>query len=54
VAEVVDEVGCDAHHDDGADEVQRVSCGEEGAVHFVRADGGGAVVGVCMGIASHL
>jgi hypothetical protein len=53
VAEVMDEVRRDAHHDDRADEVQRVCRGDEGAMHFVRANGWGAVVGVCVGAASH-
>lgn len=53
VCVVVDKVGRDAHHDKGRDEVQSVVRHDERTMHFVGADGGRAVVGVCVGTASH-
>jgi hypothetical protein len=53
VAKVVDEVCCNTHHDDGADEVQNVVRSDERTVHLVRANSGRAVVGVCVSAASH-
>jgi hypothetical protein len=53
VTEVVDEVGCDAHDDEGADPMQHVVCGEERTMHLVRANSGRTIVGVGVCSASH-
>jgi hypothetical protein len=53
VAEIVDEVGCDAHDNERTDPVQHVVCGEERTMHFVRANSGRTVVGVGVSGASH-
>jgi hypothetical protein len=53
VAEIVDEVGCNAHDDEGADPMQHVVCGEERTMHLVRANSGRTIVGVGVCSASH-